>query len=190
MQLTRTLGVVVMLAVLGGPASADIYVWRDSAGISHYVNDLENVPSEYRKEAMPVAKDWARAAPPPVAAEPSPTPAAVKPETGPSSSAREIYDAAYAAGFRAGEILDPPSSSTYVGPIVQNVQVLPAEPRIVADHLIPVPVFVERRHRRPKPLEDRGERKRFPPATRAPFLQGAAGPPPLGAAGPPPVRFE
>jgi len=193
MRLTQTLGVVVMLALIASDARGDIYVWRDSAGVSHYVNDLENVPAEYRKTALPVAKDWARAVPAAAPAEPSPTPAAAKPEAGPSSSARDIYQAAYLAGFRAGEeVSTPPASTTNVGPIIQNVQI-PAEPLIVADRLIPLPVFVERR-RRHSPRgsdDDRADiRRRFPPAARAPFLQGPAGPPPLGAAGPPPVRFE
>ena len=74
MRLTRTIDVVVVLAVLGGTASADIYVWRDSAGVSHYVDALEDIPAEYRDEAMPVAKDSVRAAPPPAPAEPPRTP--------------------------------------------------------------------------------------------------------------------
>src|SRR5262245_39948332 len=120
MQLGRTLGVVAMLVlgIASASARADIYVWRDGAGVSHYVNDLDNVPPEYRKTAFPVAKDWARAAAPPVPAEPSPTPAAVKPEAEPSSSARDFDQAAYLAGFRAGEESAAPPT-TNVGPIVQ-----------------------------------------------------------------------
>ncbi|MGH7899931.1 MAG: hypothetical protein ACREQQ_18385 [Candidatus Binatia bacterium] len=193
MQLARTFGVVVLLAVLHGAASADIYVWRDSTGVSHYVNDLQNVPAEYRKGAMPVAKDWARAAPPPAPAEPPPTPpAAAKPEAeGPTSSVRDVYEAAYAAGFQAAELADPPSSTTTVGPIVQNVQVLVPEPRFVSQALIPLPFFVDHRPRARKPIDERGPaHRRLPPASRAPHLESAAGPPPLGAAGPPPVRFE
>jgi hypothetical protein len=192
MQLHRTLVVVLLLAVISAPAAADIYVWRDNAGVNHYVNDLENVPPEYRKEAIPVAKDWARVAPAAAPAEPSPTPIAAKPETGQSSSARDVLEETYEAGFRAGEQGSPsPPSSTVVGPIVQNFVVEP-EPQIVSDRLIPLPFFVERRH----PHARRADRnrddisRRFSPASRAPFLQGPAGPPPLGAAGPPPVRFD
>ena len=74
MSLTRWLGVAVIVAGVSEPAMADILVWRDRAGISHYTNDIANVPPEYRAEAMTVAKDWARAQPPP---EPVPVPAAV-----------------------------------------------------------------------------------------------------------------
>ena len=73
MHLTRLLGVIVLIAAGSGPARADIFVWRDAAGVSHYTNDLANVPPEYRAEAMTVAKDWTRAAPPP---EPVAMPAA------------------------------------------------------------------------------------------------------------------
>jgi hypothetical protein len=64
MRLIRWLGVMAIVGVTP-PARADILVWRDSAGISHYTNDLANVPPEYRDDAMTVAKDWAHAASPP-----------------------------------------------------------------------------------------------------------------------------
>jgi hypothetical protein len=178
MRLTRWLSVLAIVAATS-PAAADILVWRDSAGISHYTNDLANVPVEYRKDAMTVAKDWARAAPPPEPA--APVPAAAVVDDGRAS--REAYDAAYTAGRRAGDA-DGSAQASNVGSVVQNVQVEPAAPGVV-DRLVPVPVLVERRAgRAPARDRDRDEdsrdaRNNFPPASRAPYLQGPAGPPPI-----------
>jgi len=176
-QLGRWLGIVAVVSSTS-PAVADILVWRDSAGISHYTNDIANVPAEYRKDAMTVAKDWARAAPPP---EPAPVAVApVAPVADDVRSPRDAYEAAYAAGYRAGgEDGEAPVASANVGGVVQNVQVAPAAPGVV-DRLVPVPVLVERNHARQAPqARDDETRNNFPPASRAPFLQGPAGPPPI-----------
>jgi YD repeat-containing protein len=174
MQLIRWLGVVAIVGATS-PAAADILVWRDSAGISHYTNDVANVPAEYRKDAMTVAKDWARAAPPP---EPVPVTApALAPAVADDGRAtRDTYDA---AGRRAAA--DDEGAVTNVGTVVQNIQVEPSAPGVV-DRLVPVPVLVERRgSRRAPPRDDdvRESRNNFPPASRAPYLQGPAGPPPI-----------
>ena len=172
MRLTRWLSVLAIVAATS-PATADILVWRDSAGISHYTNDIANVPVEYQKDAMTVAKDWARSAPPP---EPiAPAAAAVAEDVrGP----RESFEAAYAAGYRAGEESDAPVGTASVGNVVQNVQVEPSAPGVV-DRLVPVPVIVERHRGRQAPPRDDERNNNFPPAARAPFLQGPAGPPPV-----------
>jgi len=175
MQLARWLSVLAIVAAVS-PAAADILVWRDSAGISHYTNDIANVPTEYRKDAMTVAKDWARAAPPPEPVAAVPAAAAVA-----DDGRREAYEAAFTAGYRAGEEGEAPVASANVGSVVQNVQVEPAAPGIV-DRLVPVPVLVERHRGRQAPPRDdeaRDSRNNFPPASRAPFLQGPAGPPPV-----------
>jgi hypothetical protein len=96
MDLSRLLGVIVLFAAGSGPASADIFVWRDPSGVSHYTNDLANVPPEYRAEAMTVAKDRARAEP--VA---MPAAATVAADPGGVPPARDGYGAAYLAGLRA-----------------------------------------------------------------------------------------
>jgi hypothetical protein len=178
MRLTGWLGVLVIL--VAAPAAADILVWRDSAGISHYTNDIANVPAEYRKDAITVAKDWARGAPPPEAPVSAAAPVAAS--SGEERGTRDTYEAAYAAGYRAGEEEgEPASPASNIGTVVQNVQVEPAAPGVV-DRLVPVPVIVERRpSRQPRAREDeaRDVRDRFPPASRAPFIQGPAGPPPI-----------
>jgi Domain of unknown function (DUF4124) len=180
MSLTRWLGVALLVAGIGGPAMADILVWRDKSGVSHYTNDIANVPPEYRAEAMTVAKDWARAQPAP---EPAPVAATVATDNPAGAAAHESYESAYRAGFRAGEQGEPAASPAgSVGSVVQNVEVQP-QSGVVADRLVPVPVIVERhRSRGSRRDEDRDQdeaRDRLPPAQRAPFLQGPAGPPPI-----------
>lgn len=183
MPLTRLLGVIFVFAVASTAVAADIYVWRDTSGVSHYTTDLENVPPEFRKEAITVVKEWARAAPPP---EPAAAPvSAVAADPG-AAAPRDGYDAAYLAGFRAGERSDNTSNTgSNVGSVSQNVEVQP-QSGAVADRLIPVPVIVDRRRER-TPRHDDGRqedardrnRDSLPPAERAPFLQGPAGPPPI-----------
>lgn len=174
MRLTPWLGVIMVVAA-ASPAAADIYVWRDNLSVSHYTNDLSNVPPEFRGDAMTVAKDWARAEPPPEAAEAAPV-------TAPAAAAvpaRDVYEAAYLAGVHAGEQEPPPAPASSSSFVVQNVQVQP-QIGIVADRLMPVPVIVERRQPpRRERQRDGGGRNNFPPASRAPFLQGPAGPPPV-----------
>lgn len=89
MKLPPVLVVVVLLAGAASRGEADIYVWRDSAGVSHYTNALENVPPEYRRNTIIVAKDWARAEPPPLpepvaAPQPAVAPAAAPILQGPA----------------------------------------------------------------------------------------------------------
>ena len=112
MQIPPVLLAAVLLATLSGAAAADIIVWRDNSGVSHYTNDLSNVPSEYRGEAMTVAKEWSRAAPtkgrPPAMAA---TTTSVDPDAGAATTSRNAYEAAYVAGFRAGAQGDTASSA-------------------------------------------------------------------------------
>jgi hypothetical protein len=103
MEIPPVLRVIALLATLSGAAAADIIVWRDNSGVSHYTNDISNVPSEYRGEAMTVAKEWSRAPAgksrtPGVAA----TATSVDADVGAATTSRNAYEAAYVAGFRAG----------------------------------------------------------------------------------------
>ncbi len=103
MQIPPVLRAIVLLATLSGAAAADIIVWRDNSGVSHYTNDISNVPSEYRGEAMTVAKEWSRTPPrkgrPPALAAAT---TSVEPDAGAATTSRNAYEAAYVAGFRAG----------------------------------------------------------------------------------------
>lgn len=175
----------MILLLVCVPASAgDIYVWRDHAGVSHYTTDLGNVPEEFRGDATTVAKEWKRAepAPEPVAAAAA-APAGVTAEAPiPATTSRELYEAAYLAGVRAAQEQQAASAGDTTN-VVQSVQVQPqpaAPNAIVTDRIVPVPVIVDRR---PRVHSDRRDDDRirddFPPAQRAPFLQGPAGPPPV-----------
>ena len=177
MRLTRWLGVALIVSAASSAAVADILVWRDNSGVSHYTNDIANVPPEYRAEAMTVAKDWARAQPAPEVAPVAATTVSADP-----GAARDGYDAAYLAGFRAAEQGSPPANAAgNLGSVMQNVEVEP-QSGVVADRLVPVPVIVDRRRQRAaRRDEDRDvtDRDSLPPAQRAPYLQGPAGPPPI-----------
>jgi hypothetical protein len=178
MRLPPLLGVTVLFAGMAGSAAADIIVWRDASGVSHYTNDVSNVPPEYQGEAMTVAKEWSRALPPA-----DPPSAAASPEAGAAPPAREAYEAAYAAGLRAGGQADAARNvPSHAGTVAQQVEVQPPT-AVVADRSIPVPVVVGGGLPPRVPHRtgggDRRVQDRFPPATRAPFLQGPAGPPPI-----------
>src|SRR5262245_47490080 len=110
MQIPTVVRAIVLLAGFSGAAVADIIVWRDNSGVSHYTNDISNVPSEYRGEAMSVAKDWLRTrpgkgSPPAVAAAAT----SVDADAGAASTSRKA--SAYVGGFRAGERADATGSA-------------------------------------------------------------------------------
>ena len=107
MQIPRVVRAIVLLASFSGAAAADIIVWRDNSGVSHYTNDISNVPSEYRGEAMIVAKEWARARP----GKGTPAVAAAATSVEADASAAPTSRKAYVAGFRAGEHGDTASSA-------------------------------------------------------------------------------
>ncbi len=180
---------LALIASLAAPCAraGDIYVWRDHSGVSHYTTDLGNVPEEFRSDATTVAKEWKRAepAPEPVAVAVPPAPAVADSAGGGPN--RDLYEAAYLAGMRAAQQERAGGGETTTN-VVQSVQVQPESASVrdrdvVADRLVPVPVLVERRARpdrsRDRARDDDAARDDFPPARRAPFLQGPAGPPPV-----------
>lgn len=186
MKLAARLALIVLLAAPNARAG-DIYVWRDHAGVSHYTTDLDKVPEEFRSDATTVAKEWKRADPPPEAVAVSVPAAAATTDAAASTPNRDLYEAAYLAGMRAAQQDRAVGGETTTN-VVQSVQVQPEsgsarDREIVTDRLVPVPVLVERRARsrtdRDRSRDDDAARDDFPPARRAPFLQGPAGPPPV-----------
>ena len=99
MQIPTVVRAIVLLAGFSGAAAADIIVWRDNSGVSHYTNDISNVPSEYRGEAMIVAKDWLRTRPGKGSPAVTAAATAVEADRGAAPTSRK----AYVAGLRAGE---------------------------------------------------------------------------------------
>jgi hypothetical protein len=179
MRLARELAVILLLTAPCAGAG-DIFVWRDHTGVSHYTTDLTNVPEEFRGEAVTVAKEWKRAEPPP---EAIPASVAVPADAATAVPAHDLYEAAYLAGVRAGQLERQGGSSGDTTNMVQSLQVQPQQSGVSSERLVPVPVIVDRRPRarseRDHDREDGTTRDDFPPARRAPFLQGPAGPPPI-----------
>ena len=114
MRLPPLLGVIFLLAGMSGSAAADIIVWRDASGVSHYTNDVSNVPPEYQGEAMTVAKEWTRALP---AAEPvfAVAPTAVSADAAATPPTSDAYEGAYRQAYEQHRTLPPQAGSTLPG---------------------------------------------------------------------------
>ena len=54
------IGAIAVVVLLAGAAlvRANIYVWKDEAGVEHFTNRLEAVPEAYRAGVTTVARDW------------------------------------------------------------------------------------------------------------------------------------
>jgi len=182
----RVISSILWIGLLLGPASADaaIFGWQDLQGVSHYVSDPEDVPPEYRTQAIIVVKDL----PLPPLLAPSPESPTARAEEAASPTPSRVSDASvdssYEWGFRAG--LDAAAVAPQSPPalsVVQNVQVVESpQPAYAYPYAYGLfgPVFGRGRFHPRRPIT---------PMLGTPFLQGPAGPPPLGAPGPPPVSF-
>lgn len=166
-------------------ARAAIYSWHDEQGVTHYVDDLESVPAEYRQQVVTVVKDLpARAAP----SEEASLPPAELPAPR-VSAADPLADGSFQQGFQAGvetgfAEAQPKVVPASVGPIVQSVEIIQPEP--TAPAFVPLFPFFGRVL---VPAVRLRPRHPFVPRNPDRFLQGPAGPPPFGAAGPPPLMF-
>jgi hypothetical protein len=155
MRIPPVLGATVLLASLSRTATGDIIVWRDNSGVSHYTNDIANVPSEYKAEAMTVARDWVRARP---AAErvPAARPAARSGDTAAAVS-RDAYEAAYVAGFRAGSQTDSAGNAANDGgSFLQNADAVPSA-TMEGDRIVGAPAIPE--GHRPRKSDHRDDRE-------------------------------
>jgi len=158
MRIPPALGATLLLASLSRVATADIIVWRDNSGVSHYTNDIANVPSEYKAEAMTVAKDWVRARP---AAErvPAARPAARSGDAaaGVGPASRDAYEAAYVAGFRAGSQTESAGNAANdSGSVGQTADAAPSA-TTEADRIVAVPTIPE--GHRPRKSDHRDDRE-------------------------------
>jgi hypothetical protein len=179
-----------LIGVLLGPTVADaaIYGWRDGQGVAHYVSDPEDVPLEYRAQAIKVVKDIPL---PPLPVSPTESPSARAEEAAAPAPERVSVpvETSYEWGYRAG--LDAAAGVSQTPPvsIVQNFQFAESAPA-APYYYYPFGAFglfgpvLGRGHFRPnRPFQP------FRPAMRSPIILGPAGPPPLGAPGPPPLSF-
>jgi hypothetical protein len=176
----QLVGVLTVVLMAHPFAHAAIYVWHDPEGVTHYVDKLDNVPSEYRDAATVLVKDWERSALPP---EPTSATADVPavPAVPSAASVDEIAASSFERGLWAGResamvnVSEPAPVS--LGPIVQNVQVVvPPQSSAIYGYPLFGPVFLPPVH----------QRHALAPRTRDRFIVGPGGPPPLGAAGPSP----
>jgi Wiskott-Aldrich syndrome protein len=178
------IGAIAVVVLLAGAAlvRANIYVWKDEAGVEHFTNRLEAVPEAYRAGVTTVARDWPRP-------EPPPEPVKSADERAPFANAPQLAAAAVA----------PP----VVPPSVPRQEetprpAAPTPPAIVQNTPSEVQPFI------PWGLigaggppgrgggfvsSEPGAQALSPPAAMAPPPTGAGGPPPLGSAGRPPPAF-
>jgi len=168
---------------------AAIFCWQDPQGVTHYVDDLDKVPAEYRQQIVtfvtdlpvpppaPAVRDASSPPRAPVAAPIAATAARPEPQRAESS-----FEEGYWAGMAAAQVSAAPDPvPAPIGPIVQNIQIFEATPEIPS-FLVVGPAFVPRVLPRP--------RRPFSPSRGDRFIQGPGGPPPIGAAGPPPISFS
>ena len=69
------LGAVVVLAWLAGSAQAETYRWTDEAGVVHFADDSDKIPSRYRQKAT-IERDMSNVNIMPASAAPGPVPEA------------------------------------------------------------------------------------------------------------------
>ncbi len=163
------MGVLATMLALSAPTQAAIFAWRDTEGVTHFVDNLGNVPSEYRESVVTFVNDWKRPAPaesvsPAPAPDPPVVPSVVIIEAGPTSFERGFWE-----GLQSAMAAQPAPVGVSVGSIVQNVQII-TPPQLAT--MLPLfgPVF---------PVRMRQHRRHvFAPRFRGRFIHGPAGPPP------------
>jgi hypothetical protein len=178
--------VVLVSLLVGAGARAAIFCWQDPQGVTHYVDDLAKVPTEYRQQVVTFVTDLPPRSPAlPEESPPPPAPAAepiaVTAALPQPQRIESSFEEGYWTGMAAAHVSAPadPGPAT-IGPIVQNVQIFEATP-LIPSFLVAGSAFVPRVFPRP--------RRPFSPTRGDRFIQGPAGPPPIGAAGPPPISF-
>jgi hypothetical protein len=204
------MGAIVLIALLGtilaapSLARAAIFAWHDPEGVTHFVDDLDNVPKEHREDSVTFVKDWQRPPPPaesvsapPAPDDRSPVPSAV---SVPSAQMVEMALSSFERGFWAGRQsdmaaqpapADVPAASPVVVQIIQPPQAITTFPFF--GPVFPAGVRPFRKFVFPRRFFRGGFFFRSPffhgGFFGGRFIQGPAGPAPLGAAGPPPVMF-
>jgi hypothetical protein len=160
---------------------AAIFAWHDTDGVAHYVDNIGNVPNEYRGSAVTFVKDWERAPAPPESVSPVREPDA---PVVPSAKIIEVSGTSFERGFweglRSAAAAQPAPASVPVAPVVQNVQIFTL-PQLDSTFPFfgPVFSFPGRLH----------ARRAFAPRFRNRFMRGPGGRFVFGKTHPPSVVF-
>ena len=172
-----------MLAlILAAPAlaGAAIFAWDDTEGVTHYVDNLGNVPNEYRGGAVTFVKDWERPPAESVSLARAPD-APVAPSVEIAEVARTSFERGFWEGHRSAMAAQPaPPVSAPVASIVQNVQII-APPQLATTFPFFGPVFSVPVRLHP--------RRAFAPRFRGRFIHGRGGLFLFGKTRPPSVVF-
>jgi hypothetical protein len=166
MSLVVVIGMLAMTLAAPTLTRAAIFAWRDTEGVSHYVDDLGNVPSEYRENVVTFVKDWER---PPAPAESVSSAPAPDPALAPSVQMIEVTPTSFERGFWEGRQSAMAAQPALVGvpvtSIVQNVQII-TPPQFATTFPFFGPVFPVRMRLHP--------RHAFAPRFRGRFIHGPA----------------
>jgi hypothetical protein len=158
------IGVLALILAVPTPTRAAIFAWRDTEGVTHFVDNLGNVPSEYRESVVTFVKDWERPAPaesvsPAPAPDPPLVPSVVIIEAGPTGFERGFWE-----GRQSAMAAQPTLGDAQVRSIVQNVEII-TPPQLATmfpffGPVFPVRVRPHRRHVRAPRFRGRQVRRR------------------------------
>lgn len=112
--MTRVLLATALLLTGAAPATAALYRWVDSAGVTHYTSERSTIPEKYRSSVREIEHPSARAAQP--AASPSPS---ASPTTGavvPLPAGAPIMVEALLNGVPLRLLLDTGADRTVISP--------------------------------------------------------------------------
>ena len=173
----------VLTLILGAPSltRAAIFAWHDTEGVAHYVDNLGNVPNEYRARVVTFVKDWER---PPAPTESVSSAPAPDPALAPSVQMMEVAPTSFERGFWEGRqsamAAQPALVGVPVASIVQNVQII-TPPQLATTFPFFGPVFSVPMRLHP--------RRAFAPRFRGRFIHGRGGLLLFGKTRPPSVVF-
>jgi hypothetical protein len=191
----------LILASLPAVASADLFEWTDTAGVTHYTNLKAEVPSQQVVQVVVDEQVWL----PQGSAVPDAEEDPVAQPQPPRDTADEVLRA-YLAGLTSGlagtistggsVYISGPLAVTISSPTPYGSYAAPGYDWRLPGYYPFLTTSVIGRHRGPMRGRFRtGFRRQIPFSQRfispaGPPPLGAAGPPPLGAAGRPPLRIS
>ena len=101
----------LIVALLAGPAAAELWKWTDTDGVVRYTNDSGVIPAKYRARAVDIGSPTARQAPAPPAVPPAPEPSVL-----PFTDGGPIKAAVVLNGVPLSLMLDTGADRTVISP--------------------------------------------------------------------------